>query len=52
MPEDFKLLTIEEAARYLNVSKVSLRRWSNSGRLRCFRVGVRGERRFSKGVLE
>jgi excisionase family DNA binding protein len=47
-----QLLTIEEAARYLNVSKTSLRRWTNSGRLRCHRVGVRGERRFAVADLE
>ncbi len=49
---DLNLLTIEDAAGYLNVSKISLRRWTNSGRLRCFRVGVRGERRFSKADLD
>lgn len=40
------LLTIEEAANYLRVSKTSLRRWTNEGRLECVRVGVRAERRF------
>jgi excisionase family DNA binding protein len=52
MLEDSKILTIEEAARFLKVSKISLRRWTNTGRLRCFRVGVRGERRFAKTELE
>jgi len=47
-----RLLTIDEAARYLNVSKMSLRRWTNSGRLRCHRVGIRGERRFAIADLE
>jgi excisionase family DNA binding protein len=46
-----RLLTIDEAARYLNVSKTSLRRWTNSGHLTCHRVGVRGERRFALGDL-
>jgi excisionase family DNA binding protein len=46
------LLTIEEAARYLNVSKMSLRRWTNSGRLPCRRIGVRGERRFFTADLD
>jgi excisionase family DNA binding protein len=40
------LLSLDEAARYLNVSKTSLRRWTNAGRLVCVRVGRRGERRF------
>jgi excisionase family DNA binding protein len=52
MLEDSNILTIEEAARFLNVSKISLRRWTNAGRLQCFRVGVRGERRFAKTELE
>ncbi|GAC1309518.1 MAG: hypothetical protein NVSMB21_16160 [Vulcanimicrobiaceae bacterium] len=46
-----RLLTIDEAARYLNVSKTSLRRWTNSGHLACHRVGVRAERRFAVGDL-
>ncbi len=41
-----KLLTIQEAADFLKVSKTSLRRWSNTGRLPCYRVGSRNERRF------
>src|SRR5262249_26743053 len=41
-----QLLPIEEPARYLKVSKTSLRRWTNEGRLACVRVGPRGERRF------
>jgi excisionase family DNA binding protein len=47
MDKKRSLLTIDEAARLLNVSKTSLRRWTNDGRLRCHRVGVRRERRFS-----
>jgi hypothetical protein len=31
---------------------MSLRRWANSGRLRCRRIGVRGERRFAVADLE
>ncbi len=41
-----RFLTISEAADFLHVSEVSLRRWTNSGKLRCFRVGGRNERRF------
>jgi excisionase family DNA binding protein len=41
-----RFLTISEAAEFLHVSEVSLRRWTNSGKLRCFRVGGRNERRF------
>jgi len=44
--EKQRFLTISEAATFLHVSEVSLRRWTNSGKLRCFRVGGRNERRF------
>jgi excisionase family DNA binding protein len=43
---DEALLDIQEAALFLGVSTTSLRRWTNSGRLACVRVGVRGDRRF------
>ena len=46
MPEKQRFLTIGEAAEFLHVSEISLRRWTNSGKLRCFRVGGRNERRF------
>ena len=46
MPEKQRFLTIGEAAEFLHVSEVSLRRWTNSGKLRCFRIGGRSERRF------
>lgn len=46
------LLTLDQAARYLNVSKASLRRWTNDGLLACHRVGARGERRFMRADLD
>lgn len=46
------LLTIKEAAAFLNVSVMSLRRWTNAGKLRCYRVGRKNERRFRKEDLE
>jgi excisionase family DNA binding protein len=45
------LLDIAQAAALLNVSETSLRRWTNSGRLSCLRVGQRRERRFRRGDL-
>ena len=48
---DQNLLSIKQAARLLNVSEVSLRRWTNSGRLKCLRVGPRRERRFRRADL-
>ncbi len=47
-----RLLTIDEAAHYLNVSKTSLRRWTKLGTLPCVRVGARQERRFLQQELE
>ncbi len=46
MTDPEQLLDIEQAARFLNVSETSLRRWTNAGRLSCLRVGRRRERRF------
>ena len=46
------LLSIEKAANYLSVSKTSLRRWTNEGRLQCVRIGRRGERRFRLDDLD
>lgn len=40
------LLNIKQAAKMLNASEISLRRWSDSGKLPCLRVGVKRERRF------
>ncbi len=45
------LLTIKQAARLLNVSEVSLRRWTNSGQLSCLRVGAHRARRFRRSDL-
>lgn len=46
-----ELLDIGEAARFLNVSETSLRRWTNAGALTCLRVGQRRERRFRRDDL-
>ena len=51
MAEKQRFLTITEAAEFLQVSETSLRRRTNSGKLRCFRVGGRSERRFLKEDL-
>jgi len=49
--ESVELLDIKQAAAFLRVSETSLRRWTNSGRLKCFRVGLRRERRFRRADL-
>src|SRR2546428_1477224 len=46
-----QLLNIKQAAELLNVSEISLRRWTNEGRLTCLRVGGRRERRFRRQDL-
>lgn len=46
-----KYLNITEASEFLSVSKASLRRWTNTGRLKCYRVGERSERRFDLNDL-
>jgi len=45
------LLTIKQAAKMLNVSEMSLRRWTNSGKLACLRVGAHRSRRFKREDL-
>lgn len=47
-----ELLNTKEAADFLNVSEISLRRWTNAGKLPCFRVGGKRERRFKRQDLE
>ncbi len=47
-----KLLTIAEAASLLNVSKMTIRRWTNNGKLACSRIGPRKERRFLLSDLQ
>ena len=46
-----ELLDIKQAAGFLQVSETSLRRWTNSGRLACLRVGLKRERRFRRADL-
>lgn len=43
-----ELLNTRQAAELLNVSEISIRRWTNSGKLPCLRVGARRERRFNQ----
>jgi excisionase family DNA binding protein len=52
MSELKTLLTLEEAARHLAVSKTTLRRWTNDGTLACHRIGPREERRFEPEALK
>ncbi len=49
--ENSGLMTLDEAAAYLGVAKITLRRWTTSGQLRCVRVGQRRDRRFRRSDL-
>jgi excisionase family DNA binding protein len=42
------MLTTSEVARILNVHINTIRRWSNQGVLKAYRIGSRGDRRFKR----
>jgi excisionase family DNA binding protein len=42
------LLTTSDVARLLNIHINTVRRWSNEGKLKAFRIGSRGDRRFQQ----
>src|SRR5256885_9943856 len=46
-----ELLDIREAAGFLRVSEMSLRRWTNAGLVPCLLIGGRRERRFRRADL-
>ncbi|MCL4306245.1 helix-turn-helix domain-containing protein [bacterium] len=50
LPSDL-LLTIQQAADLLGVSKNTIRRWCRNGLLECIRINSRGDRRFTRESL-
>jgi len=42
------MLTVEDVSRLLHVHANTIRRWSDSGIIRTYRVGARGDRRFKR----
>ena len=46
------MLTISEVARLLNVHINTVRRWSQSGILKAYRIGSRGDRRYRRTDIE
>jgi excisionase family DNA binding protein len=42
------MLTVREVARLLHVHPNTLRRWSNDGRIKAYRITARGDRRFKR----
>lgn len=50
--KDDELMTTREVARFLSLSTYTVRRWSNRGVLKSYRVGHGGERRFFRKDVE
>ena len=46
------MLTTSEVARILSVHINTVRRWSNQGVLKSYRIGSRGDRRFKKQDID
>ena len=42
------MLTVRQVADFLHVSICTVRRWSNKGMLKFYRVGSRGDRRYRR----
>ena len=42
------MLTVREVAQLLHIHPNTLRRWSNKGRIRAYRISPRGDRRFKR----
>ena len=49
--KNLSLLNTRQAAEMLNVSEVSIRRWTTAGSLACVRLGAKRERRFRREDL-
>lgn len=47
-----RLLTVQEAARVLNVHQNTLRRWCNAGLIAYYDISARGDRRISMRELK
>ena len=44
--QNSRMLTVRQASRILNVHPNTLRRWSEHGIIKSYRIGPRGDRRF------
>ena len=47
-----ELLTVSQAAALLNVHPNTVRRWSQNGEVKAYRIGSRGDRRFHRADVE
>ncbi|MCK5587038.1 helix-turn-helix domain-containing protein [Candidatus Bipolaricaulota bacterium] len=52
MAHHSRLLSTTEAAKYLAVHANTVRRWETQGLLQAYRLGTRGDRRFTRNELE
>ena len=43
-----ELLTVREVARLFHIHPNTLRRWSNDGRIKAYRITARGDRRYRR----
>ncbi len=46
-----ELMTIQEVADFLRVSKITLKRWGKRGKLQAIRINQRGDRRYKKEAV-
>jgi len=46
-----KMLTVKDAAEIIHVHPNTLRRWHEKGRIRAYRIGTRGDRRFMQSDI-
>ena len=46
-----ELMTIDEVANFLRVSKITLKRWGKRGKLPAIRINQRGDRRYKKEAV-
>jgi excisionase family DNA binding protein len=46
-----EMLTVREVARLFHVHPNTLRRWSNNGRIKAYRITSRGDRRFKRDEI-
>ena len=52
LPHEGRMLTVSEVAHHLGAHINSVRRWADIGLLHCYRIGVRGHRRFRAEDVE
>ncbi len=56
MDQEFRsptgLLTVKEVAAWLRIHPNTVRRWNDLGKLKAYRIGNRGDRRFLKSEVE